>query len=83
MGEASERQIIGEAVQRALHEGSSDDIAGNVVTGWVLIAESMGPDGERWLSRVSGGAAGGAPPTWTAQGWLFNALHERGWTDDE
>lgn len=76
------RKLIGEAVQQALHTEQAGEAQGNFVTGWVLVAESMAPDGRRWLSRVSADASFENLTSWAQQGLLHNALHDDGWDDD-
>lgn len=70
------------ALQRALHDEDAGQAQGNLVTGWVVVVESMDPDGRRWLSRIDGGPGGDALPEWHRQGLLFNALHSGGWEPD-
>ncbi len=77
MSEGKVRQPIHTAVQHALN--ADEESAGSVVTGWVCVAESMAPDGRKWLSRVSSDASGERRlPRWTEQGLLHNALHGDG-----
>ncbi len=70
-----------------MNHDHAGDAQGNVVTGWVCIAESMGPDGQKWLSRLSSDASGDRRlPRWTEQGLLHNGLHGdgvSGWDDDD
>lgn len=53
-----------------------------VVTGWVLVAEWQGDDGERWLSKLSGNATGDRSlPAWTSRGMCSEVVHN--WPDSE
>lgn len=70
------------AIQDALHHEDAAGAQGNVVTGWVIVAESMDVDGKRWLSRHDGGPGDRRLPIWQAQGLLHNALFSDGWTDE-
>lgn len=49
---------------------------GALLIGWIVIAEWMAPDGDRWLSRIDGGASSRALPAWQTQGYLHNSLHD-------
>lgn len=66
-------------LQQTMHDDDAREVHGNVVTGWVVVAESMAPDGRRWLSRMSGGPGGEPLPEWTSEGLLHNALYGGGW----
>ena len=83
MSEQDSRSGLHAAVQAALHHELAGDVQGNLVIGWVCIAESMGPDGSKWLSRLSSDASGERRlPRWTEQGLLHNGLHgdgDEGW----
>ena len=81
--EVESQKILSEAIQQALHSDDAADAQGNLVVGWVVVAESMDPDGGRWLSRIDGSPGGGRLSAWTREGLLFNALHSGGWDDDE
>lgn len=76
------RSPVHAAVQQSINAERSE---GHVVTGWVCVVESMAPDGERWLSRLSSDASGERRlPRWTEQGLLHNGLHgngEEGWNE--
>lgn len=48
-----------------------------VLTGWVIVAEWMDDEGERWLSR----AYSASLPSWTADGMLHEGIY--GEWDDE
>lgn len=49
---------------------------GALLTGYILVAEWVDPDGQRWLSR---GASTGTT-SWQRAGWLHEALHN--WPDN-
>jgi hypothetical protein len=83
MTEHDSIQHLHAAVQSSLHHEDAHEAQGNVVTGWVVVAESMDPTGRRWLSRINGTPGGGQLTEWAAQGLLFNALNDDGWDVDE
>jgi hypothetical protein len=53
----------------------------SVLVGWIVVAEWVGPDGARSLTRMSGTAGGAVPPEWQARGYLHEALFGR-WNTD-
>lgn len=62
--------------RRAIHDAISETLdgdtsfEGHILSGWVLIYETVGPDGERGMSTRSGDANGELDlPPWTAEGW--------------
>ena len=59
---------------------AQSDLETSVCTGWILITEWMDSRGMRWLSRVSGDAAGENLIHWTANGLLHEALYGE-WPD--
>lgn len=66
------------AVEIPLEADSGEGVA--VVTGWVLIAEWQGTDGDRWLSKVSSDATGDRGlPSWTERGLCSEVVS---WPDD-
>lgn len=85
MSEENARSPIHAAVQEALHHDSAEGGQGNVVTGWTCIVESMAPDGQKWLHRLSSDASGERRlPRWIEQGLLHNGLHgdgQDGWDE--
>ena len=54
--------------------GVDDLFDGRVVTGWVLVAETLDESGERRLDCLHAGADGVPLPWWTTQGLLSAAL---------
>lgn len=62
------RDAIHDAIQANARLGKED---GAILTGWVLVAEWMDPQGERWLSR--GHAA--STTQWSANGMSHEALY--------
>jgi hypothetical protein len=66
------RDAIHDAIQEHAPIGSEA-----VLTGWVLVAEWMDHDGERWLSK----AHAASTPAWAANGMHHEALHGQ-WPDD-
>jgi len=67
------RDAIHEALQEHMPMGREA-----VLTGWVIVAEWMDHEGDRWLSQ--GRAA--STPGWTAKGMHHEALHGE-WPDNE
>lgn len=67
------RDAIHEAIQGHMPMGKEA-----VLTGWVIVAEWMDHEGERWLSK--GRAA--STPAWTANGMHHEAIHG-GWPDND
>jgi hypothetical protein len=77
-----------ETVRSRLHEAiavetpfdSDDEPDAAVVTGWVLVAEWRGTDGNRWLSKVSSDATGDRGlPSWTERGLCGEVVNN--WPD--
>ena len=78
-----------ETVRQRLHEAvavenpfsGDDEPDAAVVTGWVLIAEWQGTDGNRWLSKVSSDASGDRGlPSWTERGLCSEVVSN--WPDE-
>lgn len=69
------RDAIHDAIQANARMGQED---GAILTGWVLVAEWMTPDGDRWLSK--GHAA--SVTAWSADGMYHEALYGK-WPDGE
>lgn len=61
------------------HAAQEEHLDGAMLMGWVTVAEWMGPDGNRWLSRFSWSSSGREPPPWTTAGYLHEALYS--WPD--
>lgn len=47
---------------------------GSLLTGWVVVAEFMDPNGEKWLTRLSHPGSS----VWTTDGLLHYGLHKMG-----
>ena len=76
------KQPIHDAIQRTATTHTNLD--GSVLIGWIVVAEWMDAAGNRWLSRIgSAGDATRQPPEWQWQGYLYNALHEQNWPQDD
>lgn len=70
------REPLHEAIAAVL--GEHAPATGAVLTGWVVVAETVDPDGRRWLHRMDG------PDTitvWAREGMLHNALNTE-WSPD-
>ena len=74
MGDNSDasRDAIHEVLQRNAVE------PGRVVTGWIFVLESMDGEGERYLQRGYSANL----PSWTAKGFLHEALNSE-WPDSD
>lgn len=83
MAEKTTSESLHAAIQESLHSEDAAEAQGNVITGWVVVAESMAPDGQRWLSRIDGGPGGGRLTEWQLDGFLHNALYGGGWLEDD
>lgn len=46
----------------------------SMLRGWVVVAEWLDPDGNRWLSKKAGGANAESIPDWQLNGYLHEAL---------
>lgn len=67
------RDAIHDAIQEHMPMGREA-----VLTGWVIVAEWMDHDGERWLTKGSAAATTG----WAGNGMHHEALHGE-WPDEE
>jgi hypothetical protein len=64
------REAIHEAIQAHAPSGRKA-----ILTGWVMVAEWMDPEGDRWLSR----AHAASTTSWAANGMHHEVLHGDGW----
>jgi hypothetical protein len=72
--EIAARKRIHAAVQES--NDSDPSIEGAILIGYVMVAEWMDPEGERWLSTISGIQGGDdSPPPWQVEGYLHNVLY--------
>jgi hypothetical protein len=67
------RTALHDTIQTA-GPGTDELPAGALLIGWVLVADWMSPDGDRWLSRECGGATRDRLPGWQERGYLHEAL---------
>jgi hypothetical protein len=65
-----QRDALDEAIQ-ANAADVHDASGGAILTGWIVIAEWMDKDGERWLSQCRSAST----PSWTARGMMHEVLH--------
>jgi hypothetical protein len=71
-----------------LHEAIQESQDGNgrlensVLVGWAVVAEWVGPDGTRTLTRMSGTGGGAVPPEWQTRGYLHEALFGK-WNNED
>lgn len=61
-----------ELLQAYINATDDEDVPG-VLVGCVVIAEMVGPSGQRWLTYRSVGADGEALPSWQVFGYLESA----------
>jgi hypothetical protein len=64
-----ERTTISAALDQTCSE-----LEGAITTNWIVVAERMTPDGERWLTQFSGDASDDCPPIWHRRGLLTHAI---------
>lgn len=65
---SEQRSAIHETVGKSLDDETS--FAGHILSGWVLLYETVGPDGERGMHSRSSDATGETDlPPWTSEGW--------------
>jgi len=69
-----------DAIQVSQEDNGRLDSA--VLVGWVVVAEWVGPDGTRTLTRMSGTPGGVVPPEWQTRGYLHEALFGK-WNTSE
>jgi hypothetical protein len=74
---ADDRALIHEALERAKPRA----IQGltSVLTGWVVVAEYMDADGDKWLSRFQSEGM----TTWSRAGLLHEGLQGSTWDADD
>jgi hypothetical protein len=71
------REHLFDAIQSTA--ASDDDLEGNVLVGFLVVAEWRGGKGEQWLSKISGDHS--APlPTWRQRGYAAEVVHDM-WVD--
>lgn len=79
----SAREELHRAIGEVTPFGDEDEDMpdAGVLTGWVLVAEWQGTDGNRWLSKLSGSAAGKGLPSWQERGFCNEVVHH--WPEDD
>ena len=77
ISETSPRDRLYEVIQTTAADDES--LTDNVLIGFMVIAEWRGPDGEQWLSKISGDH-GGNLPTWRQRGYAAEVIHDM-WGD--
>lgn len=84
MGETTPRQKLHERICEItpFHDDGEDVPDAGIVTGWVLVAEWQGSDGNRWLSKLSSTATGDRGlPSWTEHGYCNEIVNN--WPDGD
>jgi len=65
---AKQRRVIHDTLDASLDAETAFE--GHILSGWVLIYETCGPDGQRGMVTRSGDALGDEDlPPWTSEGW--------------
>lgn len=73
-----------DAIQRFARPSDEDlleenESAASIVTNWVLVAEFVDTNGERWLARRESEGV----TRWCVEGLLHNALYSDTWSSDK
>lgn len=72
--EKNARRDVHQAIQAS--NDANPEIEEAVLVNWALVAEWSDPEGQRWISRLSGNDGGeDSPPRWTVEGLLHYALY--------
>jgi len=69
------QEVIHEAIQSSTEDS---DLAGGLLTGWVLVCEWMNTDGALWMSRLTSDGL----PTWRSDGMLEHTK-SGSWPEEE
>jgi hypothetical protein len=69
-------------INDAISESRPDEMEDHVLVGWTMVAEWIGPNGVRTLSRYSGAPSAGTLPPWQVNGYLHEALFGS-WKDQD
>jgi hypothetical protein len=78
------RSGIIQAIQEGLRGADNAQVYDNMVTRWVVIAESISPsDGKRYLTRLDGDAADVRLTKWDRRGLFHEALFDQDWGVDD
>jgi hypothetical protein len=72
LGMSDGPQTLHDAIQAS--QETNDRLDRSVLVGWIVVAEWVGPDGVRTLTRMSGTPGGAVPPEWQTRGYLHEAL---------
>ena len=67
------------STQQEIHAQLDDFFSEDVLTGWVIVAETIGVDGTK-LHRLMGPEE---CPEWRWRGLLHEGLRDDGWDDEE
>lgn len=59
-------------VEQAVGSTAGHQLKGAMLVGWVVVAEWMTPDGERWLTKFNARDT----TRWQVQGYMHNTLYE-------
>lgn len=71
------RERLYEVIQTTA--AADEELTDNVLVGFLVVAEWRGPDGEQWLSKISGDH-GGNLPSWRQRGYAAEVIHDM-WGD--
>ena len=64
---SSVRETLHETIQATA--AADDNLADSVLLGFLVVGEWQAPDGDRWLSKVSGDASGRELSPWRERGF--------------
>jgi len=66
-------ETLHELIQSVRPDMDEERLEGSLLAGWVLVAEWMDREGDRWLSRISHPGC----TKWQREGYLHDALFDQ------
>lgn len=72
-------------LRQLITEVASEDLDSELgfLTGFVIVAEWAGKDGQRRLTATARDVNDDAPALWTVKGWLYQALDQADCDDED
>ena len=64
-----------ERISEAVNESKDGELDGCVLIGHLTVCEWVGPDGNRWLSKLSGNGSGDKLPSWQERSYGFEVAN--------